>query len=41
MNLANKITLFRVFMIPVYVILMMLTGIQNNYMIAGVVFIIA
>ncbi len=41
MNLANKITLFRVFMIPVYVILMMLTGIQNNYMIAGAVFIIA
>lgn len=41
MNLANKITLFRVFMIPVYVILMMLTGIQNNYMISGAVFIIA
>ena len=41
MNLANKITLFRVFMIPVYVVFMMLTGIQNNYMIAGAIFIIA
>lgn len=41
MNLANKITLFRVFMIPIYVIIMVLTQIPNNYIIAGIIFIIA
>ena len=41
MNLANKITLFRVVMIPVYVVLMIMTNIPNNYLIAGIVFIIA
>jgi len=41
MNLANKITLFRVFMIPVYVIFMIMTNVANNYLIAGGIFIIA
>ncbi|MFR6311069.1 CDP-diacylglycerol--glycerol-3-phosphate 3-phosphatidyltransferase [Anaerofustis stercorihominis] len=41
MNLANKITLFRVIMIPVYVVLMIMTNIPNNYLIAGIVFVIA
>lgn len=41
MNLANKITLFRVIMIPIYVIVMLMTSITNNYYIAGVIFIIA
>ncbi|WP_294466885.1 CDP-diacylglycerol--glycerol-3-phosphate 3-phosphatidyltransferase [uncultured Anaerofustis sp.] len=41
MNLANKITLFRVIMIPIYVVMMIMTNIPNNYLIAGIIFIIA
>ncbi|MCR2033204.1 CDP-diacylglycerol--glycerol-3-phosphate 3-phosphatidyltransferase [Anaerofustis stercorihominis] len=41
MNLANKITLLRVIMIPIYVVMMIMTNIPNNYLIAGIIFIIA
>lgn len=41
MNLANKLTVFRVFCIPVFVATMMITAIPYNYYIALAVFIIA
>lgn len=41
MNLANKLTVFRVFCIPVFVAAMMITAIPYNYYIALAVFIIA
>ena len=41
MNLANKLTVFRVFCIPVFVAAMMITAIPYNYYIALAIFIIA
>ena len=40
MNLANKITLFRVFLVPVFLIVLY-SNIENNVAIAGIIFIIA
>lgn len=40
MNLANKITLFRVFLVPVFLIVLY-SNIENNVIIAGLIFIIA
>lgn len=40
MNLANKITLFRVFLVPVFLI-MLYSNVENNVTLAGVIFIIA
>lgn len=40
MNLANKITLFRVFLVPIFLIVLY-SNIENNVIIAGVIFIIA
>ena len=40
MNLPNKLTLFRVFLIPIFVIIMML-DIPSKYLIACVIFIVA
>jgi CDP-diacylglycerol--glycerol-3-phosphate 3-phosphatidyltransferase len=39
MNLPNKLTLFRVFLIPIFVIIMLL-DINNKYLIACIIFII-
>ena len=41
MNLPNKITLTRIFLIPVFVALFFLTVIPYNYFIAAIVFIVA
>ena len=41
MNLPNKITVFRIFMIPFFVACMLIKGIPYNEIIAGVIFIIA
>lgn len=41
MNLANKLTIFRVFCIPVFVAMMLITAIPYNYYIALAIFIIA
>lgn len=41
MNLPNKITIFRILMVPVFVILMLVDSIPYNNMIAATVFIIA
>ncbi len=41
MNLPNKITLTRIFMIPVFVAIFYLTVIPCNYLIAGVIFLVA
>lgn len=40
MNLPNKLTLFRIFLIPVFIIVMLL-NIPNKYLIACIVFIVA
>ena len=41
MNLPNKITLSRIFLIPVFAVLFFLTVIPQNYFIAGIVFVVA
>ena len=41
MNLPNKITVFRIFMIPFFVACMLIKEIPYNEIIAGVIFIIA
>ena len=41
MNLPNKITLTRIFMIPVFVVVFFLTAIPYNYFIAGIIFVVA
>ena len=40
MNLPNKLTLFRIFLIPVFIIVMLL-NIPNKYLIACIIFIVA
>lgn len=40
MNLANKITLFRVFLVPIFLIVLY-SNIGNNITIAGIIFIVA
>lgn len=41
MNLPNKLTVFRVFCIPVFVAVMLITAIPHNYYIAVAIFIVA
>lgn len=41
MNLPNKITLTRIFLIPVFVVVFFLTVIPYNYFIAAVIFVVA
>lgn len=41
MNLPNKITLARIFMIPLFVVIFYLPVIPYNYLIAAVVFVLA
>lgn len=40
MNLPNKLTLFRIFLIPIFIIVMML-DIESKYLIACIIFVIA
>ena len=40
MNLPNKLTLFRIFLIPVLIIVMML-NIPSKYLVACIIFIVA
>ena len=41
MNLANKLTTFRVLCIPIFVVFMLIESIPYNYYLAAIVFIIA
>lgn len=41
MNLANKLTTFRVLCIPIFVVFMLIESISYNYYLAAIVFIIA
>ena len=41
MNLPNKITLVRIFMIPIFVAIFFITAIPYNYLIAAIVFLLA
>ena len=41
MNLANKLTLFRVLLVPVFVVLLLIEAIPNNYLWALLVFVVA
>ena len=41
MNLPNKITIFRIFMIPIFVAFMLIPGIPYGQYIAAAVFLIA
>ena len=41
MNLANKLTTFRVLCIPIFVVFMLIESIPYNYYLAAIVFIVA
>lgn len=41
MNLANKLTLFRIIIVPFFVFFMCFTGIQHRYLVALILFIVA
>ena len=41
MNLANKLTTFRVLCIPIFVVFMLIESISYNYYLAAIVFIVA
>lgn len=41
MNLPNKITMFRIFLIPVFLVLLLVPGIQGGKYFAAVIFVVA